>query len=532
MGYFLQGLSQGGETYNRNRQTQATTAYQRALIDQMQAKQTMDAFTFEQEQDALRRGHQFFAPGQETRLQPPNTNVSDAVIGQTQSLYDTPEPVSLRGRMTDPRGFNAIQYDTRRFEERPIEATRSEMPDTWDVRNLSTETGDLTGFTPSGPQQVGIPIRTNPGMQPTSQTQLAPRPDALEMGPPAVPEFDYRRQQETVATPSQFEHLAQTQGFDPRTTALVQAAYHLGGPQAASSLMDDIVKQVTAENAASLRGSNMWETRQVQSEDGIHVIQVNKQTGEQREVSKYALKPFAQSDADRMVSTLSGGQYRTVLDAAKAGHPEYGEQAFKKLRQDYPTNVIVGSAMDKPLQPSQSLTARMPLGSSLRQAVGKMPLSEVEVTTLQEAEKAKILIEDIEKYALRVPDVKPGLLNRAVGGASNYAKALAQTNQDAYMLTTKHGEMANLARSLGEKGVLTEQDMARVKDLLPLLSDVMAIRKQKLVDLRAIVDKGIAVYVAKLKTNYPQQKELQNKTKSEAEQLYDEERAKAEKEMQ
>lgn len=44
MGAFLQGLSQGGETYHRNQQMQATTAYQRALMDQMHQKQLMDAF--------------------------------------------------------------------------------------------------------------------------------------------------------------------------------------------------------------------------------------------------------------------------------------------------------------------------------------------------------------------------------------------------------------------------------------------------------------------------------------------------------
>ena len=502
MGAFLQGLSQGGETYHRNQQMQATTAYQRALMDQMHQKQLMDAFKFQQDQDVMQRGHQFFAPGQEEGFAAGPAQIVEGPRPMAQRRV-TPEP-SFPSGVPDPRNWDQTDAFLRSFspQEQQTGEPGQRIQQGWAAVNQATPYAsgvEEAAFGPGAPVELPGPTRRSTGMQPT---------------------------------PSRFEHLAQTQGFDPRTTALVQAAYHLGGPQAASSLMDDIVKQVTAENAASLRGSNMWETRQVQSEDGVHVIQVNKQTGEQREVSKYALKPFAQSDADRMVSTLSKGEYRTALDAAKAGHPEYGEQAFKKLRQDYPTNVIVGSAMDKPLQPSQSLTARMPLGSSLRQAVGKMPLSEVEVNTLQEAEKAKILIEDIEKYALRVPDVKPGLLNRAVGGASNYAKALAQTNQDAYMLTTKHGEMANLARSLGEKGVLTEQDMARVKDLLPLLSDVMAVRKQKLVDLRAIVDKGLAVYVAKLKTNYPQQKELQNKTKSEAEQLYDEERAKAEKEMQ
>jgi hypothetical protein len=157
----------------------------------------------------------------------------------------------------------------------------------------------------------------------------------------------------------------------------------------------------------------------------------------------------------------------------------------------------INKQLDQPMSMGDVNKVGMPAGTTLRQA------REMELMAPDLAQKkdyyhfasAGNILDDIFKYAKEVPDVKPGMVNRLVGGAKNYAAQLGQTNHAAKMLDIKKGEVALLVRALGESGALATLDVERVKALLPDVWDTMAIRTSKMKDLMQLFESNYQSYV-------------------------------------
>jgi len=157
----------------------------------------------------------------------------------------------------------------------------------------------------------------------------------------------------------------------------------------------------------------------------------------------------------------------------------------------------INKQLDQPLSLTDANKVGMPAGTTMREA-RKMELMAPDLKQKQDYyhfASAGNILDDIFKYAKEVPDVKPGMINRLVGGSKNYAAQLGQTNHAAKMLDIKKGEVALLVRALGESGALATLDVERVKSLLPQVWDTMAIRTSKMQDLMQLFESNYQSYV-------------------------------------
>lgn len=102
---------------------------------------------------------------------------------------------------------------------------------------------------------------------------------------------------------------------------------------------------------------------------------------------------------------------------------------------------------------------------------------------------AEALLGEIEDLSGKVNTF--GVVGRATGYLGRTVGASTQWNEDAARLQQQGGLLASVARSLGgERGVLTNQDIARVSQLVPNIHDTQAIAQDKLRELRAIIQAG------------------------------------------
>lgn len=100
---------------------------------------------------------------------------------------------------------------------------------------------------------------------------------------------------------------------------------------------------------------------------------------------------------------------------------------------------------------------------------------------------ARGVLDEIERLSGAVNTAKgPG---RFAQGLKKTAGAVSQTDLDATMLNTaRQGFLASIARAAGEKGVLTEQDVTRARNLLPNVFDSGPAAQRKLAQLRSFLD--------------------------------------------
>ena len=92
-------------------------------------------------------------------------------------------------------------------------------------------------------------------------------------------------------------------------------------------------------------------------------------------------------------------------------------------------------------------------------------------------------------------------MNKAQGGLAGRARqtaklwgAYTQSDPDAALLMSKAGELASIARSLGEKGALANQDVARAAGLVPGPLDTATVAIKKIEDMEKIINTGEGNY--------------------------------------
>lgn len=99
------------------------------------------------------------------------------------------------------------------------------------------------------------------------------------------------------------------------------------------------------------------------------------------------------------------------------------------------------------------------------------------------------ILDDIESYSKKI-HTSEGLSARG-GGLVRRGLAYAGYDADITSLKSKAGEMAQIVRSLGEVGALSEGDVARGTSLLPIKPELTKTESSNMIrDLRALIKKG------------------------------------------
>lgn len=152
------------------------------------------------------------------------------------------------------------------------------------------------------------------------------------------------------------------------------------------------------------------------------------------------------------------------------------------------------------LTPSEANELGVPFGTTKGQAEGVMPITAVQRAALASYDSARVIIEDIRQYSEKVNTASGGFKGKAQQSMKLWG-AWTQSDPDAAMLQSKAGELANLARSMGEKGALADKDVARAAALVPGVMDTREVAHQKLTDMSKLINEGEANFRKSLGVN-------------------------------
>jgi hypothetical protein len=128
-------------------------------------------------------------------------------------------------------------------------------------------------------------------------------------------------------------------------------------------------------------------------------------------------------------------------------------------------------------------------GTTKAQAKGILPLTTVQRESMASFDTARIIIDDIDQYSKKVNKAPGGAMGRLEQGSKLWG-AYTQSDPDAAMLQSKAGELARLARSMGEKGAMAEGDIARSAALVPGVTDTKDVAVKKIQDLKSLIDQA------------------------------------------
>jgi hypothetical protein len=142
-----------------------------------------------------------------------------------------------------------------------------------------------------------------------------------------------------------------------------------------------------------------------------------------------------------------------------------------------------------PLSVEEANKLGVPYGTTREQANGMMVMTPQQREAITGFDTARTIIADIQKYSERVNTASAGLSGRG-SQAMKLWGAWTQSDPDAALLMSKAGELASVARSLGEKGALANQDVARAAALIPSVLDTREVAAQKIQDMMTIINQG------------------------------------------
>lgn len=172
------------------------------------------------------------------------------------------------------------------------------------------------------------------------------------------------------------------------------------------------------------------------------------------------------------------------------------------------TTINVGgeSKLDEPI-PITNLDSIMlpgnkpaPLGMTFRQAqaAGATVVSTADKATMQQAESAMAILDELEALAVG-PDgiftnIDSGAANRGAAALDFAMEAITQDDpRVARFKDLSHGTVAAFVKMMGEKGALAEGDVSRALGLLPRIfpiPDTGEVAEDKIKDLRGIISRG------------------------------------------
>lgn len=191
--------------------------------------------------------------------------------------------------------------------------------------------------------------------------------------------------------------------------------------------------------------------------------------------SKYVKDPNFQTPVDRRLQELS-------IATAEANLKEK-----TKPEKDEP---LALSDIERLVDDSGN-----PAPTSLTRADLKTNKYKIDTSTADQRNKKSQLgvvdevINQIEKYSKKVNtfEAGPGGLVRIIEGTKRAYGAATQTDKNATLLKQQKGKLAQIIRTLGEKGALSEGDVVRAISLIPTVYDTKEIAEQQMIDLRDLI---------------------------------------------
>lgn len=139
------------------------------------------------------------------------------------------------------------------------------------------------------------------------------------------------------------------------------------------------------------------------------------------------------------------------------------------------------------LSPTEAQLFGVPFGTTKEGVVGFSALSASQRQAASAFASAREIITTIENTADNLITAT-NAVEAAAQAASIGGKILARDANAVLFKEQKKGLMSLLVRALGEKGVLTNTDIDRVRGLLPSIYDTVEIKNRKLNDLRNFID--------------------------------------------
>uniref|UniRef100_A0A7V3JAQ2 Uncharacterized protein n=1 Tax=candidate division CPR3 bacterium TaxID=2268181 RepID=A0A7V3JAQ2_UNCC3 len=141
---------------------------------------------------------------------------------------------------------------------------------------------------------------------------------------------------------------------------------------------------------------------------------------------------------------------------------------------------------DEPLTYTEAEALGVPYGTTKKQARGLVPMSATARNTLLQIKQAQNIVKEIEDLTTKL-DLPDSPIERLTKGANLRLGALLHTNVDAATFEArKEALLATLSRATGEKGVLTDKDIERIRTTMPSLTDTKAVAKSKINQLRTL----------------------------------------------
>lgn len=191
--------------------------------------------------------------------------------------------------------------------------------------------------------------------------------------------------------------------------------------------------------------------------------------------------------ADVQKRKVAGGKVLSVTEAKALGVP-FGTTEKEAYGITPAPSKTLAEQLSEILTPAEAEKFGVPFGTTKDEVVGLSPLG----VTQREAASAFISAKEIIKSIgflsdkLITADSFPGNLTQ---GALLQGGALTKQNTDAALFASKkEGLISLLVRALGEKGVLTTQDVNRVRSLLPSFFDTKDIATTKIADLEEFIN--------------------------------------------
>lgn len=106
--------------------------------------------------------------------------------------------------------------------------------------------------------------------------------------------------------------------------------------------------------------------------------------------------------------------------------------------------------------------------------------------TISAINAAKVIVNKLSEANASIPRGEG--MGRFVSGVGNVASLVTQQGPSARYAKDAKGMLSNLSRAMGERGVLTNQDIERVRALVPNLWDSGSFSAQQLDDLNSFLD--------------------------------------------
>ena len=335
----------------------------------------------------------------------------------------------------------------------------------------------LTPGTGFSPEQLAQPVSTQPGgMQQALQ-------QAFQQRSPAFFQEGARPQRQQALSP--FEQM--TMGMPPQAKAFFAFAYRMN-PEGTMQLLgqhalpqtkfiplkqgEQLAKETIGPTGSTVEMTGLGVPAKPESPKGVDM--------ENAVAMELYGKPFAELDQTQQGKVNA----RVKQDKVEVAEAQAGATTAARMREQD----------KKRLTPSEAADLAVPYGTTQGEALGRQPINPHQRETLASFDQARSILDDIEQYAEKVPDVEPGVMGRVFGGGKNYMNAILQTDENAALLMSKAGELSQVARAMGERGTLATGDIARAAGLIPLVTDTKAVRRKKMADLRTFFDKGESAF--------------------------------------